>query len=394
MRRVAKLIAITIFLISLLVGVFPAIYDSFLVYLLYILIFLLSLISLIYNLKPTNKGSLNYKLSMVLVVIVVFLLVGIIFRENKASFYAISFACMLSAYYALVVADIDDDTLKKLSYLVSFVTIPTLVFNGFLASNIDGGTAFLGRLNPLFYLPYLLIALKNVSDKKEGNFGKRSILYWVLLLEMILIFVDLWWSGSRIAIISAGLILLTLLVYDRKKFAITKKIRFGLRTILIFALVFHVVFPVIYVNLSEEYEKELNQYSNSITSKSFFSGRQKIWKKIYKITSQDNKIFFGTGDANYTEIEHNPHNDFMGIYYLWGGIVSGLVYLYIFIVGNKCIEKMRSRNDLIIVLSFITFVVCSSSEAIMYVPCFFIFEKILVANLLGKENICEAARIN
>jgi len=382
MKLLAMLIEFIIILLSILIGIFPVLANSTSYYILYLLLF--SLIGIVFF---SNLGNGKIKYNIILVVLFIFVLLGIYYREQKATLYALSFVGILASYYSLSEINSNQKLFIKISTVISFFTIPTIIFNGMFNPNIIGGTAFSGRLNPFMYFPFVLIAHENTQ--------KKTYLNIFLKLTIILIIIDMIWSESRIALLGIIFILVMFFLYKSKKNDyINKNIKKILKFVLILLLIIQISLPSSYISLYENYRFELNEITYKYTGKHFFSGRQSVWLNLYRTVEKSE--MWGTGDVLYEMQAQAPHNEFLNIYYCWGKIVAYLTTIYILCIGLKSINNMKNNIDLIVILGYLATIICTTFETYLYTAHFFIFNSLLTSNILirKKERRKKYARIS
>lgn len=374
MKQLSRIVLMLIIIISLLVGMFPILANSTIYHILYALLFGMTFIYII--MKIYNR---NFKYNLILILILIFILLGIFYRNEKRTIYALSFVCILFSCYVFEVSELNAKFINNVSLLLSFAIVPTIIFNGIFNSNIEGGTSFSGRLNPFMYFPYLLIAMINNKKNKAIEIALKII--------FILTFVDIIWSGSRVALLSMLFIIVMyiLICLNNKNIIFTKTIKKMLKILLIVIIVLQIIIPQIYIWLYKNYENELNTWTYNLTGKYFFSGRQRVWSRIDE-TIQGNETW-GTGDVDYKEQLQSPHNEFMNLYYCWGIFVSLLTFIYFYIIGKRCITNASNKMDLIIILGFLANIICTMFETYLYTAHFFIFNNLLVAYLLNKNKL-------
>lgn len=375
-KLIGRILLIFMLLISILVGMFPSLANSTVYYILYVFLICMTGLYIVLKIK-----SGNFKYNVFFLIVVVLTIIGIGYREEKRAMYAFCFTCILFSYYVFELCDIDEKFLNTVSIIVSISIIPTIIFNGIFNPEIVGGTSFSGRLNPYMYFPYLLIAIYyNKSNK---------MLSIILKLIFILTFIDIIWSKSRIALISMIFILIMYVIFCKHKRRnqefIDNKKRKILEILLISVIILQIVIPQMYIWLFENYETELNNFTYELTGKYFFSGRQRVWSRIDDTIEENEK--WGTGDVNYDKQLQTPHNEFMNLYYCWGIFVALCTYIYLFIIGRKCIKNITNNVDLIILLSFIGMMISTMFETYIYAAQFFIFNNLLVSYLLNKYKI-------
>lgn len=290
--------------------------------------------------------------------------------------YSIGFLAILSSYYTINVVELDDKFLLWISNIVSISSVITIIFNGMLNWNLQYGVAFSGRINPYMYLPFIFISIKSYSNNK-----KASLLFMAIFMLNI---IDIIWTDSRITILSTILIILGYIAFTILKLKNNKKkLKKVLEIILICVLLIRIFVPAIYIYLDNNFRYELNEITYKYTKKNFFSGRQELWKQI--LDSTDGKTLFGTGDVNYEKQRFPAHNEFLNLYYCWGLPVAIMTDIWIYIIARRAIKRIQDDRDLLIILCFISGIICTTFETYLYGIHFCIFNIIPISYILNRK---------
>ena len=203
-QLISRIILILLLLISLAVGCFPVLANSTVYHILYLFLLLATVLYLIIKIK-----SGNFKYNIFFLIILGISILGVFYRKEKHIIDALGLVCILFSYYIFEMSDIDEKFLNKIALLVSFSVIPTLIFNGMFNQSIIAGTAFSGRLNPFMYFPYILIAIQYNKSKQMLSIFLKIIL--------IFVFIDIIWSGSRVAFLSMVVMSIMYIFLNREK---------------------------------------------------------------------------------------------------------------------------------------------------------------------------------
>ena len=371
LELISRIVLFFIIFISIIVGIFVQFANSTVYLILNILTAMIILFYIIMKLK--NK---DLKINMFLMLTVLLIFLRTYFRTEKEILYSTSLIIILLSYYAISVANVSDKLLNYISLIISSAIIPTVIINGIFNSNIIAGTSFSGRLNPFMYFPYLVIAL--VYNEKN-----KAITIFIKF-EIILLFIDILWSESRAALMALVFFSVMYILFNKKDHNILNSRKKAILKILLLGLIIiQIIFPRIYILLFKNYAVQLNTISYNWTGKYFFSGRQRVWERMNDVLEGNKK--WGTGDVQYKKQLQAPHNEFMNLYYCWGIFVALSIYVYLYSIGRRCIEKSRTKIDLIIILSFLSTIICTIFETYIYAIHFYIFNNLLVAYLLNKK---------
>lgn len=372
MKLISRIILVIIIIMSILIGIFPSIAKTS-----NYLILTISTIALlaVWILKNGMKG--HFKVNVFLLLIIVLAVTRILIVENSKYIYLLNYLLILTSYYTISIVEFDEKFINFVAMTVAISVIPTIIFNGIANTKIEGGTSFSGRLNPCMYFPYVLIAIK-LNNK---NIFCKIILTGIVILT----YIDILWSGSRIALVA--MILMTIVFIktkDKKTIEINKKTEKILTAVLIFLIILQIAIPNVYIMLYENYESELNSITFKWTGKNFFSGRQRVWTSVNK--QLEGKEVWGTGDVNFNNLAQAPHNEFMNIYYCWGKVIAIVNYIYIYSIGKRCIKNVNTHVDLIILFGLFATLICTTFETYVYAMHFFVFNNCLTAYLLNKKE--------
>ncbi len=372
MRYFNRFILLVLIIISCLIGIF----DSFIIkpvsYLLYILTIGIMFAYVINEIK--NKKNMRVNIYFLFICIAMFL--GIIFRNEKSPLYAIGFIGMIFSYYSINAVEFNNKFFNKVALFISFASIPTIIFNGIFSTRLIGGTSFSGRLNPFMYIPYILIAKELNNDKK----WLKMLLNLILILDLI----DMNWSESRASLMGLIVIFIIYMFMKKSRDIASENNKKILKNICLIIVIIQIAMPAIYIALYNNFESQLNEITFKYTGKSFFSGRQGVWLELFKTLNKDS--MFGTGDVLYKNQTLTAHNEFMNIYYCWGIIVAIFIYLYIYSIFRFAIKKANTKLDIIILLSYLSVLICTTFETYLYTVHFYIFNTIYISYLIGKEE--------
>ena len=372
MKLISRIILVIIIIISILIGIFPSMAktSSYLILTVSTIILLI-----VWILKNGMRGQ--FKVNVFLLLIIVLALTRMFIVENSKYIYLLNYLLILISYYTISIVEFDEKFINFVAMIVAISVIPTIIFNGIANTKIEGGTSFSGRLNPCMYFPYVLIAIK---------LNNKNIFYKIVLTGIVILtYIDILWSGSRIALVA--MILMTIVFIktrDKKTIEINKKTEKILTAVLIFLIILQIAIPNVYIMLYENYESELNSITFKWTGKNFFSGRQRVWTSVNK--QLEGKEVWGTGDVNFNNLAQAPHNEFMNIYYCWGKVIAIVNYIYIYSIGKRCIKNVNTNIDLIILFGLFATLICTTFETYVYAMHFFVFNNCLTAYLLNKKE--------
>lgn len=286
--------------------------------------------------------------------------------------YVLGLLAMLMSYYSIDVAEIDEKFMYRLSILITISSVLTILFNGMLNPAREHGVAFSGRINPFMYLPYIFIVIR---------YTKNNLVKFFLYSILILNFIDIVWTDSRASIIATIFIFGMYFIFHKWKDKDQKKI---LKVLCLLLILVRILLPISYIALYKNYANELNAISYKYTKKYFFSGRQLVWTKLYE--SMEGYEMIGTGDVNYEKQSMPAHNEFLNLYYCYGLPAAICADIIVYIVARRAINNMNDDTDLLIILCFLSNIICTIFESYLYVAHFFVFNIIPIAYVLKRKE--------
>lgn len=297
------------------------------------------------------------------------------YREEKSVLYGLGFFSMLISYYTIGVVDIDEKFLNKISIFISISSVVTIIFNGMLNLNLTQGVAFSGRINPFMYIPYIIVCI--------NNYKKNELFKNIFIIILILNAIDILWTDSRATILSMFFIIIVY-YYTMNVIKDKCKINKFLKVLCIVLLCIRIFIPIGYIWLYENYADKLNEISYKYTKKHFFSGRQQLWNSIYSTIK--GKEMIGTGDVNYQNQSLAAHNEFLNLYYCWGLPVAIMSNVLIYIIARKGINKVRDDRDIVLIVCFLSNIICTIFETYIYTIHFFIFNVIPLSYIINRKG--------
>lgn len=364
---VHKLCIWIIVVLTSIIGIFDSTYKIFMP-----IIASCFLLNLIINIVEKKKVKIN----IAYLALTIVLIIGTSLRENKQIVYVMLYFLSISSYYIVANIDMNENMLKKISIYFTIISVPTIIFNGFLNPNLIFGHAFAGRLLPAFYIIYSVIASKLCENKKT-----KILIYIVIILNCV----GLFWSKSRTAIISIIFLFIIYFIINRKSFNINSlKIKKILKVIFIVIILIQLLIPNIYVFLYDNIQESLDELSLNITSKKFFTGRQFLWKDFDESIKEN--LLWGTGNINYIGKEDSAHNELLEKTYFWGLTQTILLIIYLYSIIKKAINNITTKEELFLILSYFSIVIVSTFETFLYKMHYTIFPAILLGYLIGKKK--------
>ncbi len=324
----------------------------------HVFVFLGSL--LFYLIAALRLPNIKIKNSTILLCL---LLLSLLLFQNifkmKAFSFELIYNCMnfISFFILMTTKSNFTTTEKELRWIFHFSIIIaiTMFITSFTSAAYyfeDGrntGALVLGMTNP--NLTAMMIS--GYFNVIAINFkrSKRKIMLLIILLALMYLMVL---TGARSSILASALVLLYMIVFSNVKIP---------QILIVAPVVFSILFSPIYLNL---YKSGFNNIK-FLGSKSFFSGREIVYEKIFSCFDNIGVLLFGDLDSFKFSNAHNAPLTIVASL----GIICGVVVYHYFTNNlmslNKSANTPLSRISIVCILGVY---IQSSTESLMFTGTF------------------------
>lgn len=209
-----------------------------------------------------------------------------------------------------------------LAVALAFYVVTTDISHIWTTNVIDlFGNSYNSNMFAMFTLAAYLHCICFLFESKIRGW-KRTVIF--IIISCVSIYY-IWISKSRTAIIA---IIIFWALFFFKKNAFRNK-EFHILTVIL--LILSCIFPIIYVLMANKFAGMTN-----ILGKSFFSGRQNIWKstfdaiKKYPVFGSANEVMLPDVNGKWTVSTHNMMLGFMKMF----GIIPSITIIQLFVNNN------------------------------------------------------------
>lgn len=297
--------------------------------------------------------------SVMLLVITTILIAAICFINGSSMGSASAYLTLIFGMYYACKIEYNDTFLELVSLTGEiYIALSTLIaHNYFIKWSSNSNLINPNVLSAITLIFLMIINIKWTSTRR----GK----YLIVLFNLLAIY-EVWSYDSRTC-------LFALIVYYLFSLFISKGFRFGQKSavvITILIIVGGMLFPLFYINTPQW----LIGIISNITHKTFYSGRQVIWKRFFDTIANDKlALFIGPGshmESYFGEVNLGSnriaylsmHNSYLGIMLNFG--LLGMI-LYCFFLAINLRDIFKNNNDLLTskcLISYIVFLIVSYAE--------------------------------
>lgn len=214
--------------------------------------------------------------------------------------------------YFLAKIEVDEESIKQICLIYGFLGAVTLLLYGYTSIFNGWNSNSIAMIGMHSYLVLIIRYFKLKSMRESIGFITLSAIYMYLLN----------FTASRSSLIIVAIAVLIILANVR----LERVLLGNLPSLIMLIIPIIVVWMTVKVSESGCMDS-LNAWSLSTVQKSFFNGRDSIWKYGLEVISQN--IIFGTGTLNY----YNWHNSAIvclvgyGVvgYCLWIGVLKNIL---------------------------------------------------------------------
>ena len=142
--------------------------------------------------------------------------------------------------------------------------------------------------------------------------------------------------------------------WDKKRFKI----------VITIIVIVGLIFPMIYINAPYK----IIEIVTKVTNKSFYSGREIIWARVYAAMKDPIKILIGVGSENSISFgiignnRYSLHSSYLTMYAYYG--VIGVLIYYNQII--RCIDKVKITNrKLVLIAGYLSLMITGFSEIVL-----------------------------
>ncbi len=288
-----------------------------------------SIILIFFVIKERNfKINTNY---FSIYFIYVVLLVFCYFLNNVPLGNLLIMLCMPLYLFVFENIEIDTKSIKVMFFAL------LILFGYLLSTLVKNNGVYIYNPNTIAQLILYIMILSNYYFK----YSKKNIM--VVLIFNMLSFYAIYKTNCR-NLLAVSLIYLIILYIVPKNILKNVKIQKILFiSIIIVSIIIPVFFSYLYVH------KSVLNINILFSSKSIFSGREKIWTVCINAIQKGNNIITGSNPNNYLEniyklgyLNYNPHNISIGILVNYGILIFILFYTILYNFYNK--KKINEKN--------------------------------------------------